>query len=83
MWAWPYAPLLLPLISLCLAITVRACSSLLCLSPGGWALNMKDLKLLQIIGKGEFGGQLGALLVLPSLVLGRGWGSSWRWGMLS
>lgn len=25
--------------------------------PGGWALNMKDLKLLQIIGKGEFGGE--------------------------
>ncbi|NXA33162.1 CSK kinase, partial [Eudromia elegans] len=24
-------------------------------SAGGWALNMKDLKLLQIIGKGEFG----------------------------
>lgn len=24
---------------------------------GGWALNMKDLKLLQIIGKGEFGGE--------------------------
>ncbi|NWI02867.1 CSK kinase, partial [Tichodroma muraria] len=24
-------------------------------SRGGWALNMKDLKLLQIIGKGEFG----------------------------
>lgn len=34
------------------------------LSPGGWALNMKDLKLLQTIGKGEFGGEqagLGAL----------------------
>lgn len=32
--------------------------------PGGWALNMKDLKLLQTIGKGEFGGEqegLGAL----------------------
>lgn len=25
--------------------------------PGGWALNMKDLKLLQTIGKGEFGGE--------------------------
>lgn len=24
---------------------------------GGWALNMKDLKLLQTIGKGEFGGE--------------------------
>ncbi|XP_062357153.1 tyrosine-protein kinase CSK isoform X1 [Cinclus cinclus] len=26
-------------------------------SRSGWALNMKDLKLLQIIGKGEFGGE--------------------------
>lgn len=24
---------------------------------GGWALNRKDLKLLQTIGKGEFGGE--------------------------
>lgn len=32
-----------------------------CLSApptGGWALNMKELKLLQTIGKGEFGGEL-------------------------
>lgn len=26
-------------------------------SAGGWALNRKDLKLLQTIGKGEFGGE--------------------------
>lgn len=26
-------------------------------SSGGWALNRKDLKLLQTIGKGEFGGE--------------------------
>lgn len=25
---------------------------------GGWALNMKELKLLQTIGKGEFGGEM-------------------------
>jgi len=24
---------------------------------GGWALNRKELKLLQTIGKGEFGGE--------------------------
>lgn len=28
------------------------------LSVGGWALNRKDLKLLQTIGKGEFGGEV-------------------------
>ncbi|NXT71903.1 CSK kinase, partial [Chaetops frenatus] len=38
-WGLPPAPPSLPLLP-------RA---------GGWALNMKDLKLLQIIGKGEFG----------------------------
>lgn len=27
------------------------------LCVGGWALNRKDLKLLQTIGKGEFGGE--------------------------
>lgn len=34
------------------------------LPPGGWALNMKDLKLLQTIGKGEFGGEQEGLGVL-------------------
>lgn len=39
---------------------------------GGWALNMKDLKLLQIIGKGEFGGETHG----PStaVTLSGGWG---------
>lgn len=33
-------------------------TSVMCpLSVGGWALNRKDLKLLQTIGKGEFGGE--------------------------
>lgn len=30
---------------------------LLLVWTGGWALNRKDLKLLQTIGKGEFGGE--------------------------
>lgn len=30
---------------------------------GGWALNMKELKLLQTIGKGEFGGKYQPLII--------------------
>lgn len=41
---------------------------------GGWALNMKDLKLLQTIGKGEFGGERGALGTLG--------GPEGPWGVL-
>lgn len=57
------------IVGLCLSCC-ELCSSLITphwtpfLLPGGWALNMKDLKLLQTIGKGEFGGEqeeLGAL----------------------
>lgn len=45
----------------CLRLAVHFTDTLLpswSLSPGGWALNMKELKLLQTIGKGEFGGEL-------------------------
>ncbi|XP_015420037.1 PREDICTED: tyrosine-protein kinase CSK isoform X1 [Myotis davidii] len=48
------------IVGLCLSCC-ELCSSLITphwtpfLLPGGWALNMKDLKLLQTIGKGEFG----------------------------
>lgn len=38
---------------------------------GGWALNMKDLKLLQIIGKGEFGGEPR----VPSATVALSWGA--------
>lgn len=26
-------------------------------TTGGWSMNIKDLKLQQVIGKGEFGGE--------------------------
>lgn len=35
----------------------RLLSSIYSLLAGGWALNRKDLKLIQSIGKGEFGGK--------------------------
>lgn len=39
-------------------MTVNCCPlSFICLLAGGWALNRKELKLLQTIGKGEFGGE--------------------------
>lgn len=35
-----------------------SCSLTSCFcSTGGWALNLKELKLIQTIGKGEFGGR--------------------------
>lgn len=35
----------------------HVCSAVVLVLAGGWALNRKDLKLLQTIGKGEFGGE--------------------------
>lgn len=39
------------------AVDLEILTEVCFLPPGGWALNRKELKLLQTIGKGEFGGE--------------------------
>lgn len=44
----------LSLAPVCVIITINM---LIMWTTGGWSMHMKDLKLQQVIGKGEFGGE--------------------------